>query len=103
MILIPASVGALMLHQPFHALEDAAGGNIAAGQQSQDTPGSLGRGAGARRKSLIVVAGAALAPAPVGVLNRADPLTGAQDVGFAIAFSGGAQAAQRQERAIDVI
>src|SRR5579863_2287019 len=103
MLLIPAAVGTLMLHQPFDAVIHAAGGGVAAGQQSQDAPSGLRRSAGSRRKSLVVVAGAAFAPASVGVLNGAEPFAGANNVPFAIAFPGGAQPSQGQEGAIHVI
>ena len=58
---------------------------------------------GAGDERVLVVAGAAFAPAAVGVLNGPQPFAGAQNVSFAIAFARGLQAAQRQERAVDVI
>src|ERR1700722_10986809 len=93
-ILIPATVGPLMFHQPFDACLHATGSCVAAGEQTQHAPRRLGRSAGTGGEGLVVVTGAALAPSAVGVLDGAKPFAGAQDVRFAVVFSGGAQAAQ---------
>ena len=54
-------------------------------------------------EGVVVVTGAAFAPSAIGVLDRAQPFAGAQNIRFAIAFARGLQSAQRQKRAVDVI
>src|SRR5439155_26918853 len=54
------------------------------------------------REYAIVVAGAAFAPAAVRVLNRPQPLAGAQDVDFPVILAGCAQPAQREAGSVNV-
>ena len=54
-------------------------------------------------KHAIVVAGAAFAPAAIGVLNRSQPFTGSQNVSFAIVFARRPQTAQRETGSVDVV
>jgi len=71
LFLVPAAVVTLGFDQILDALVQAAAGGIASGNQPQDRPGGLRRGAVVRRVSVVVVTGATLAPAAIGVLNRA--------------------------------
>ena len=79
---------------------------LAGGSPPAISPASPRRSAtacSARCEGAAVVAGAAFAPAAVGVLDGAQPFAGAQDVRFAVAFAGRRQAAQRETGAVDVI
>ena len=78
-------------------------GRVAAGQQAQNGPGGLRGVLAAAVNVSVVVAGAAFAPAAVGVLDGAEPFAGAQDAASRSLYAGGAQAAQREEGAVDVV
>src|ERR1700694_5242254 len=93
-LFVPGAIRALGADQVFDAFVYALTGGVAAGKQTEDGPGSLGGSALGGGKHAIVIAGAALAPSAIGVLNGAQPLAGSQDVDFAIVFAGGAQPAQ---------
>ena len=56
-----------------------------------------------RRERVVVVAGAAFAPAAIGVLVGAEPFERALNLRFAIVHAGRLQAAQGEERAVKVI
>src|SRR5580658_9495970 len=85
-LLIPASVRPLMVHQPLNAVADAIRICVSASDKAQHGPSRLGRRAGGRREGETVIAGAALAPASVRVLDGAQPFSGPQDVRFPVAF-----------------
>src|SRR5258708_28044551 len=87
----------------FDAFVQAVGRRVAPRKQSEHGPGGLRRRAGRFDKSVVVVTGAAFAPAAIGVLNTAEPFAGAQHAHFAIADTSALQASQRQERSVDVI
>src|SRR5260370_16409363 len=99
---MPGAVRPLRTEQVFHAFVHALTGAVAAGEQAQHGPGGLRRVAFSGRKHAIVVAGAAFAPSAVGVLNGAQPLSGAQHVDFTIVFTGGAQSAQRETGPVNI-
>src|SRR5690349_18901769 len=102
-ILIPAAFAALVFDQILDALVEAAAGGVASRDQAQDRPGSLRGRAVIRCESIVVVAGAALAPAAVGVLNRPQPFARAENISLAITFAGGLRTPQREIRAVDVV
>src|SRR5665213_4494789 len=79
-ILVPAAFAALGFDQVLDALVKAAAGGIATGDQPEHRPSCLRRRAVVRRVGVVVVAGAAFAPATIGVLDGAQPFSGAQDV-----------------------
>src|SRR5581483_8498957 len=78
-------------------------GGIAAGDQAQHGPSGLGGRAVGGSVGPVIVAGAAFAPASIGVLDRAEPLAGSQDIRLTIAFARGLQSPQRQVGPVDVI
>src|SRR5678809_526677 len=79
-VFVPAAFAALSFDQIFDALVNAAAGGVAAGDQSQHRPSSLRGRAVIGREGVVIVAGAALAPSAIGVLNRAEPFPGAQNI-----------------------
>src|SRR5205809_8085086 len=90
-LFIPRAVGALRLEQTLDPLMQAAAGGIASSHQTKNGPRGLGRSAGRRRECAVVIAGTALAPSSISVLNRPQPLTRAQNVRLAVALTRRAQ------------
>src|SRR5205814_10189670 len=76
-ILVPAACAALSFDQVFDALVEAAAGGVASGDQPQNRPSRLRRRTVVGRVGPVVIAGATLTPAAVGVLDGPQPLTGA--------------------------
>src|ERR1035441_2253872 len=75
----PRAFGALAVHQELHAAAHGAGIAQSGGAQPQDGPGGLGRATRRRHERVTAVAGARLAPAAIGVLDRAEPFRGFGD------------------------
>src|SRR5438876_7110524 len=98
----PIARGELVFEQIFDAVLQATAGRVSAGNQAENGPGGLRRGAARRSEGVVVVAGAAFAPAAIGILNGAQPFTGAQHVRFPIALTGRAQAAQGKTGAVNI-
>src|SRR5580765_7523698 len=92
-ILIPGAIRTLLFEEIFDPVMQAAAGGVASGDQAGDSPRGLGRGALGRREGAIVIAGATLAPASIGVLDSAQPLAGAQHMRLAVVLARGTQAA----------
>src|SRR5579885_1888341 len=101
--LIPSAVFALRLDQVLDSFVQAVAGGVAAGDQPADRPGGLRGSRFGGNKRLPIVGSAALAPAAVSVLNRPQPLAGAQNVGLAIVLPGRPQPAQGEAGAINII
>ena len=99
----PGAVGALRVAADARCLAHALAGGVAAASRPSTAQAVCDGVLSPPAKRCCVVAGTALAPAAVGVLDRAQPLAGAEDVRLAIVVPGGTQAAQRQERAVDVV
>src|ERR1035438_8032918 len=100
--LVPGAFGALRVEQVFDAVLYAQTVVVSAGNETHQGPGGLGRSALGRGKGAVVITGAAFAPTAIGVLDGAQPLAAAQNVGFAIAFPGGCQPPQGEAGAVDV-
>src|SRR5947208_8537573 len=94
--LVPGAVGTLRAEQVFDAFVHALAGRVATREQAQHRPGGLRGSAFGGCKYSVVVAGAALAPAAVRILNRPQPLAGAQDMDFPVVLAGGAQPTQSE-------
>src|SRR5579859_996705 len=101
-VLAPGAVRPLRFQQVLDPLMQAETVSVTAGEQPENRPSRLRWRALGRRKDSVVVTGAALAPAAVGILNRAQPLTGAEHVHLAVVFTRGAQPAQREARSVNV-
>src|SRR5690349_16203150 len=103
-VVLPGAVVLLFREEVADAAADRLRVAVAGGEQRDERPRGLRR----RRRALslggrVVVGVRQLAPAAVGVLVRADPLRRLLEALLAQVLSGVEQAAQREERAIQVV
>ena len=102
-ILIPRTVRAQGTHQIIDTVVQTLAADIASRKQRKNRPRCLRRRARIRNKSIVVIAGAAFAPAAIAVLIRADQLNSPLNTRLIFIDTGRSQAAQRQEGAVNII
>src|SRR5260370_17788507 len=86
-LFIPGSSAILGFYQVVHAVSQARAGGVGAREKRQNRPGSLGRRARRCDVTVVQITGAALAPAAVEILSRADPFERPLHIRLAVAHA----------------
>src|SRR5271156_5152116 len=93
-----------MAQQPFDALGNRVASRISGGEQTENGPRGLRRGARADAAGGgVVVAAAGFSPAAVGILHHADPLGCLLNLRLVVPDADGFKTPQDQEGAIDIV